>query len=231
MNLALKALSPYFQKQFNSKKEVVGAEILMRPQVGCITDVIKILEAQNQIHYLDLLAFSHALKFSEKHKIPCSSNFSGKSLSQKKVIDTIVIADLLTSIKIELTENRELSGNAVENIKFLSEFGFKISLDDYGSKYNCLNRFVTLPISEIKIDKYLIDCLNNSCNSSCPLGLKSDYKTIEIIKSIINLAHKLDCLVVAEGVETQEQFEILVSLGCDRFQGFWLHKPEIISNY
>lgn len=215
MNPALKALSPYFQKQFNPQKEVVGIEILMRSQLGNIIDIVYILEKQNQIDHLDLLAFNYALEFRHKHNIPCSSNFSGKSLSKKKIVNTIIISDPMLLTKIELTENKDLSINAIENIQFLGELGFTISLDDYGNKFNSLNRLVTLPISEIKIDKYLIDRL-------------PEKKAMIIIEHTINLAHKLDCLVVAEGIETQEQFEILSSLGCDRFQGFWLHKPEAI---
>lgn len=217
MNPALKALTPYFQKQFNNQKQVVGAEILMRPQFGNIIDIVKILEAQNQIFHLDILAFNYALRFSEKYNIPCSSNFSGKSLRQKKVINALAIADPLVSVKLELTENRDLSDNAINNIIHLNGLGFQFSLDDYGSKFNGLNRLLTLPMSEIKIDQYLISKLN-SCN----------HKAIAIIESTINLAHKINCLVVAEGVETQEQFNILVDLECDRFQGFWLHEPELI---
>jgi EAL domain-containing protein (putative c-di-GMP-specific phosphodiesterase class I) len=215
VNPALKALTPYFQKQFNAQKEVVGAEILMRPQFGNIIDIVKILEMQNQIYHLDLLAFSYALKFQE---INSSSNFSGKSLSNKKVIDSIILADPMVQVKIEITESKDLSTGAVKNIEFLSQFGFKISLDDYGTQFNSLNRLVTLPVSEIKIDKYLIDYLPKT-------------KAIAIIKNTINLAHEINCMVVAEGIESKEQFDILVDLGCDRFQGFWLHKPEYVIGY
>ncbi len=213
MNPVLKGLQPYFQQQFDRNKETISAEILMRSPLGCISDVVKILEGQNQIHHLDLLAFSHALKWSKTYGLPCSSNFSARSLSRRKVVEQIIISDPLCQIKLELTENRDLSAIAINNLKYLKNYGFKISLDDYGSQYNGLNRFVKIGFNEIKIDRYLIHRIGEQIARAA-------------IKSTVFLGNNTGCTVVAEGVETSEQFESLKELGIEVFQGFFYSEPK-----
>lgn len=120
------------------------------------------------------------------------------------------------NIKLEITESVMVrqSENVVEKMQQLSELGFQLSLDDFGTGYSSLNYLTSFPIDIIKIDKSFIDklLLNDEGRS--------------VVVSIINLAHGLNKAVVAEGVETQEQFEALHALHCDFYQGYYFGKPE-----
>jgi EAL domain-containing protein (putative c-di-GMP-specific phosphodiesterase class I) len=94
-----------------------------------------------------------------------------------------------------------------------SELGFDLSIDDFGIGFSSYFYLKNLPIKEIKIDKLFID------------GLLSNDADGIIIKHIIDLAHSVDCEVIAEGVETEEQIARLKELGCDAIQGFCYSKP------
>jgi len=209
-----KEFSPFFQLQFDGSKKAVGAEILMRPKSGDVKEVINYLAKINLIHELDLLAFKYALKWSVENKINCSSNFSGITIKNKNVVDQICGLDPKALTKIELTESEMIDQIAVDNLHRLSRFGFKLSLDDYGSSNNSLNRVVSLPLTEIKLDRYLIDRL-------------PEPKAVIAIGYTIRMARKMNIEVIAEGIETEHQFEILSELGCDRFQGYLFHKPQV----
>ena len=118
-------------------------------------------------------------------------------------------------IKIEVTEtvlmqNLESSRVIFEEIK---EMGIKLALDDFGTGYSSLNYLRNIPLDVLKIDKSFIDEVTVSAELS------------EIVDSIINMAHTLGILVVAEGVETKEQLELLKHKGCDLIQGYVFSKP------
>ena len=91
--------------------------------------------------------------------------------------------------------------------------GIGVSLDDFGTGYSSLTYLRQLPVSELKIDKSFIDAILDG----------SEKETL--IHSVINMAHALNIKVVAEGVETQAQFEFLRLCGCDTVQGFLFSKP------
>lgn len=215
MNLILqKTLTPFFQLQYSDEKEVVGAEILMRSSLGNIAEVVQFYENLNCAEDIDLLAFSYALKFKEQTGYNVSSNFSGQSLEKQKVLETLQLCKGGEQVKIEVTETASLSPDGVKNIAKLAMLGFEISLDDYGSDKNNLNRWVELPISEIKIDKFICDrlFLNSRAKKS--------------VQGTLHTALLLDCEVVVEGVESQKQFKFLKDLGVTKFQGYYFHKPE-----
>ena len=185
---------------------------------------IKKLEKANLIHVLDLEAFEYALQWSIQNKLPCASNFSAKSLGRNTLVNLVTIAncdfDLLNEgakekafVKLELTENKDLSKIAIENLKMLAGIGWVLSLDDYGSQFNGINRWYSIPFAEIKIDRFLISELQSQ-------------KAIAIVESTLDLGDRLNCTVVAEGIEEQWQFDLLVDLGFTRFQGYYFHKPE-----
>lgn len=205
--------SPNFQKQFNIKQECIGAEILMRSPAGNILEIVRYLEQKDKIELLDLLAFKAALAWSNKYHLPCSANFSAVSLAKDSVLK--YLGDFSDqNVSIELTETIELSEQASINIELLVACGFNLCLDDFGSEHSGLNRLAKLPFSEIKLDQYLIRNLQT---------------TETIVKCAINMAHELNCSVVAEGVETVNQFNTLSKLHCDYFQGYLFHKPEVLS--
>ena len=104
--------------------------------------------------------------------------------------------------------------NNIECLMELKRLGASIALDDFGTGYSSLNHLTKLPIDVLKIDRsFLIDMKKNN---------KSKY----IIENIIELSHKLNITVVAEGVEEKEQVEYLRSIKCDKVQGYYYSKPQ-----
>jgi diguanylate cyclase (GGDEF)-like protein/PAS domain S-box-containing protein len=118
-------------------------------------------------------------------------------------------------LEIEITESIVMS-NIEENLKILNkikDIGAKIALDDFGTGYSSLSYLRVLPINKLKLDKSFIDNIH----------LSSHDRTI--VKCIISLAHEMNIIVVAEGVELKEQFDILKEMGCDKVQGYYFSKP------
>jgi len=95
----------------------------------------------------------------------------------------------------------------------MTPFGLCVAIDDFGKGYSSLNYLKEFHVNTLKIDKSFID----------HLGL--DEKSKHIIKAIINMSHDMGIKVLAEGVEKQEQLEILYHLGCDEIQGYIYSKP------
>lgn len=102
-----------------------------------------------------------------------------------------------------------------ETFVSLKEAGIRLAIDDFGVEYSSLRRLVDYPFDTIKIDKSFVQ------------GLLTDKKKslVAIIKAVTKLAEDLGYDLVAEGVETQEQENILRELGCVHAQGFYYHKP------
>ena len=117
-------------------------------------------------------------------------------------------------VNFEITETTysDVSNMANENIKKLSEAGYSFSLDDYGTGYSNMQRIVKLPLSLIKMDKSLIDEMRSP-------------KVFSMVRNTIKMMQDIDNLVLAEGVETKEQLDLLANMGCDFIQGFYFSKP------
>lgn len=116
---------------------------------------------------------------------------------------------------LELTEaammaNRE---RALETLQRLRDLGFRLAIDDFGTGYSSLSYLVGLPVKEIKIDRSFI----------VAMGRSDEYR--RVVRSIIDLAHDLDMMPLAEGVEEAEQVEQLLQLGCTRIQGYFYARP------
>jgi len=122
-------------------------------------------------------------------------------------------------ILLEMTEEIMIAGFDIAEgvIMPLREFGIGISLDDFGTGYSSLSYFAKMDFNELKIDKSFIDQIHET------------NKIRALIKSIIQLAELYGVDVVAEGVETKEQLDILVDLGCHLIQGYYFSKPESIN--
>jgi EAL domain-containing protein (putative c-di-GMP-specific phosphodiesterase class I) len=117
-------------------------------------------------------------------------------------------------LKLEITESclLESADSELLALEQLKNFNIKLCIDDFGTGYSSLSRLHELPINTLKIDRSFVKELEiNSQNS--------------IVSTIINLAHTLNMDVVAEGIETEAQREILRSLGCDYGQGYLMSAP------
>lgn len=119
------------------------------------------------------------------------------------------------TVQIELTETVLLDNieRSIEKIHFLKAQGFSIALDDFGTGFASLHYLTMFPLDTLKVDRAFVE------------NILEDKRQYAIAKSIINLAHDLNLIVVAEGIETKGQFELLKALGCDIGQGFLFSKP------
>jgi EAL domain-containing protein (putative c-di-GMP-specific phosphodiesterase class I) len=101
-----------------------------------------------------------------------------------------------------------------DRLQALHDLGITLAVDDFGTGYSSLAYVKDLPVTVVKIDRSFVS----------PLG--RDPRDLAIVRGIIDLAHNIDLLVVAEGVETEDQCRHLVALGCDYAQGFHLGRPQ-----
>jgi EAL domain-containing protein (putative c-di-GMP-specific phosphodiesterase class I) len=118
-------------------------------------------------------------------------------------------------LTLELTESTMLRNieHSIEVMRSLQDIGVRVSIDDFGTGYSSLSYLKDLPINTLKIDRSFIN------------NLKINTSDIAIVKAIITMGHGLAVKVVAEGVETEEQIELLKDLKCHYAQGFYLHRP------
>jgi len=103
--------------------------------------------------------------------------------------------------------------SVINNINRLREMGVSIALDDFGTGYSSLNYLTKIPINTLKIDKSFID----------NIGIMDEKDSL--ISSIVDIGQRLGLSIVAEGVETEEQFKYLAQKRCERIQGYFFSKP------
>ncbi len=147
-------------------------------------------------------------------------NLSPRSLHSKEIqtfAETLLKeVDVAPSdITLELTETAVMldPAGAVAKLEQLHALGFRLSIDDFGTGYSSLSLLRRLPLDEIKVDKSFIENMTTNTQDRVIVG------------STIDLAHNLGLEVVAEGVETHAQMEVLQELGCDIVQGFLVAEP------
>ena len=222
----------YYQPITNiSESKVCGSEALLRwrdgnGKISLPLNFIKVAEATGLILEIgDWVLREVALQIAQWKKngvaiLPVAINLSSHQFKQdnlvKAIID-IVSANQLEAgdIVLELTESAIVQDYSLVSTKMeeLREAGFKFSLDDFGTGYSSLSYLTKFPLDKIKIDKsFVADITSNSTSSA-------------IIKTIITLAKNLKLSVVAEGVETHDQFKFLKKYLCDEIQGYLISKP------
>ena len=149
-----------------------------------------------------------------------AQEFENREISKeiKKIINRYSIS--YDKIRLEITESRSVKDlyQCSETIKKLREIGIKCALDDFGTGYSSLSYLTDLSIDFIKLDLDLVT------------GIDSDKTKQEIAKNIIKMAHCLDIEIIAEGVETKEEFEFLTGINCDYIQGFYISAPKSIED-
>lgn len=228
----------YLQPKISfTKRKVSGAEALVRyrSEEGTVivpAQFLPVLEDARLIGQLDFFVFDFiCAKLSEWSKadrqiVPISVNFSRYTLAEQ---------DFLTQFKevfgkysidkswvvIEITESvKGVEGmNLLTLIDGIREAGFAISIDDFGVDYANLSLFTSANFDELKLDKSLVD------------NVVANQKTQMIIESVVDICHRMDIRVVAEGVETEEQFGILKRNGCEQAQGYLISRPVPIEEY
>ena len=116
---------------------------------------------------------------------------------------------------LEITESAYTSDSKhiIEVVENLRKLGHKIEMDDFGSGYSSLNMLTSMPIDVLKMDKAFIR------------NIKPGNKEMKLVELVLNIAKNLNVPVVAEGVETEEELNMLKAAGCDIIQGYYFSKP------
>jgi len=147
-------------------------------------------------------------------------NLSAKLLQSREVVGLVSRAMNIwgaqpASLVLEVTESAMMSDPdaALHTLTALNEMGITLSIDDFGTGYSSLAYLRNLPVGELKIDKSFV------------LHMAEDQQDRKIVQSIINLAHNLEMRVVAEGIENQQTLDMLISMGCDHGQGYYIGRP------
>ena len=189
---------------------------------------VPILEHDGCICTLDFFMLEEVCKLQKKliemnlEPMRISVNFSKRHLSNNKLVEEI--AEVIDKhrishdlIEIELTESEDSynQGIMTEVVTELGSLGIRTSIDDFGTGYSSLGMLKSLKLHELKIDKSFIPSLPTD----------SDDKSVLMLSGIIGLAKSLGLTIVAEGVETDSQFELIKDMGCDIVQGFIFDKP------
>ncbi len=220
-----------FQPKINMETlDFSSVEALVRwrhPTKGLLAPrfFIPAAEASGQIDTLTDMIFHKTLAQCNQWMkdgliIDISVNVSARTLSDVTLPDRL--SDMLmcyrvdpAQIVLEITETwlSDDPVNCLDSLTRLSLKGFKLSIDDFGTGYSSITQLSRIPFSELKIDRSFI--------KHAPLNSQA----LRILESSVELGHHLDMNVVAEGVETQEQWDVVQRAGCDECQGFFIARP------
>ncbi len=230
--LALGQFLVYYQPQIDViSGQIIALEALIRwshPAKGLVPPLsfIPLAEETGMIVPIGDLVMRSACRFGnllrKKHKkdLRIAVNVSAKQLMQDDFLQRVrrVLREENYPpelLELEITETILMESLEINVIKLkeLRNFGIRISLDDFGTGYSSLTYLSRLPIDVLKIDKSFLQEVGVTPNGTAIIG------------TIIQLAHKMDMKVVAEGVETQEQLQSMRELECNYIQGFLISRP------
>ena len=224
-------LDTYFQPKVDVKtRKVIGVEALVRwnhltEGVLHPNSFVPLAEDNNLISELTMFvckqALEHAVRLqNEGFKLNMGINISVDTLNDLAWPDQIAaqIEDCglkPSSITFEITESRlmENISVALDILSRLSLKRFNLSIDDFGTGYSSMEQLQRIPFSELKIDRAFVR------------GASDDPAARAILEANRLLAKKLNMTIVAEGVETQEDWDLVTELGCDQVQGYFVAKP------
>ena len=222
----------HYQPRYDlSTNQMLGMEALIRwrhPQRGMVSpgEFIPLLEETGMI--LDVgawalrrAALEHAA-WTAKGRLPprIAVNVSPAQLRRRDFVDYVTeavapVERAAERIDLEITESmlmEDIQGG-IEKLKAVQKLGFHIALDDFGTGYSSLSYLARLPINSLKIDRSFI------------MQMSKSPEQMAIVSTVISLARALNLRVVAEGVETEEQANLLRLLRCDEAQGFLFSRP------
>ncbi|WDR04109.1 bifunctional diguanylate cyclase/phosphodiesterase [Devosia algicola] len=230
-------LSVHFQPLVAQKtRKIVGAEALARwhhPKFGSISPVKFIPVAENSGLIEDLGDFVLRKSCALGAEVPgrtIAVNISTTQLRNPgfaaRVFDLLYETGMrATDLELEITESILLDDEHVsaQNLRTLRSSGIHIALDDFGTGYSSLSYLRRYPVDRIKIDRSFVSQLSDGHDS------------VAIVQAIITLAHAMNIQVTAEGVETEEQADILGRLGNNTLQGYLFSRPvkadEIVAKF
>lgn len=230
--IELEQLSLHYQPQVDKESRILGAEALLRwqhPERGAISPaqfiplaeetglILKIGEWVLNTACQQLAEWRHDPKLCV---VQLAVNISAKQLRQPDFVAGI--EQLVTQykinplmLKLELTESVLLNNieDSITKMRQLRLLGIQFSMDDFGTGYSSLSYLKQLPLSQIKIDQSFIR------------DLVEDEMDAVMVQAIMTLGQSFQMSVIAEGVENQEQFDLLRDFKCEFFQGFYFGRP------
>ena len=230
--LRLEEFALVYQPQVNNDGRVFGAEALVRwdhPTKGRISPAafIPLAETTGQIIPLGNWILREACRqivlwqnSSSRRHLILSVNVSARQFHEPDFVANLtrIIEETGANprrLELELTESvlsRDVEG-LVEKMKTLRTLGVRFSLDDFGTGYSSLNYLKRLPLDQLKIDQSFVR------------DLLADPNNTAIVRTVLALGKSLDLTVIAEGVETEAQYDALVELGCSHLQGYLFGRP------
>ena len=222
----------YYQPQVDCNTNTyIGAEALLRwynPTLGNISPVefIPIAEQTGLIVPIGKFVVQQALSFLKKWQIQVNKemlmaiNLSPRQFRDANLLnfikESLINANISpSSLELEITEGVLMIGQTYidEALKGLNTMGIKLSMDDFGTGYSSLSYLRLYNFDVLKIDRSFIN------------GITENKEDLNLVKATISMAHSLGLTVVAEGVETKEQIDLLHQLRCDFLQGYYFSKP------
>ena len=228
----------YLQPKYSTKKEELSAaEALVRwihPEYGFVSPAkfIPIFEKNGFITKLDDYMLTEVSKLQAKwleagkKLVPISVNVSRAHFSRPDLAEHIrsIVDEYKVPheyIELELTESAFFDDKQtlLGTVKKLKDFGFKVSMDDFGAGYSSLNSLKELPLDIIKLDAQFFRDIEDKKRADL------------IVCDTIKLAKKLGMQIVAEGIETREQVDFLAGQHCDLIQGFYFAKPLPVAEF
>ncbi len=226
----------YYQPKLDVKNNRIrGVEALIRwnhPEKGVLAPFafVDFAEERGMIIEIGSWVLRTACRqakawFDQGMDITVAINLSAIQLHQEKLSDHILEIIRETGVRpqqieLEVTETMLVSNleMTVNTLNRLHCRGIKVSLDDFGTGYSSLEYLKRLPIDTLKIDRTFIK------------DIIDDRFDRNIVNAVISMAHGMDLQIVAEGVETQEQYDALKAMACDHLQGYFLGKPVAADN-
>lgn len=224
----------YYQPRIDIRQNtIIGVEALMRwnhPEKGIILpgEFIPLLEETGMIEAVGEWLVYHSIKTLKSWQnqglpdIHMAVNLSARQFYQGKILEVTQDAINQTGLDIsrsnleyEITESL-LIEDVVSARKILDELnnmGIVLAIDDFGTGYSSLSYLIQFPVHYLKVDRSFVMNLEHSKNAKA------------IVNTIISLAHGLNMEVIAEGIETTSQLNILANMGCHEYQGFLFSKP------
>jgi EAL domain-containing protein (putative c-di-GMP-specific phosphodiesterase class I) len=228
----------YYQAQVDLVGQVIGAEALVRwisPERGIVSplDFIPLAEESGLIIPLGRWVIATACEqLADWSQHPQTEHLTlAVNLSAIQLRASDFVSEILalvnekgvdpTKLKLEITESILLGNidDIIEKMNRLKEKGINFSIDDFGTGYSSLQYLKCLPLDQIKIDRSFVR----------DIAISSNDKTI--VRTIIVMAKSMNLDVIAEGVETEEQFTLLKNKGCSLFQGFLFGKPVPVQEF
>ncbi|MDB2687109.1 EAL domain-containing protein [Mariniblastus sp.] len=220
---------PYFQPQFcASSLELAGVEALVRwnhPVRGVLGPYafLDAAEELGKVAEIDRLVLEKSVAIVEEWErggffVPrLSVNVSSSRLNDPDLVETVESLNLQRNfLAFELLESTfldETSQQVEQNLARLNDLGVKIEIDDFGTGYASLAGLLNIRPHRLKIDRQLI------------MDIEEDETVFELVKSVVVIADCMNIEVLAEGVETERQIELLCEAGCQFLQGFKLGRP------